>query len=414
MQTTKTAKTTPAPTLMDGFRPEWTQDPYGLYRILRERGPVYWDDMMRAWVVLDHADISKLGRDERLSGARVGDFHASLPPAAQAEMEPLAHTLSDMMLFNEPPRHTRLRGLIKPGLTPRFIRSMRPVIQDLADSLLDRVMEQGRFDVVADYSEPLARGMIASLAGVPDDAAHLLEDWQSLLHELFSQSTREFGRLEGLRTAFDLVAERRRAGVATDRFSEMIAGQIAKEDFTDDEVYANFLLLIDAGQATTTHLIANAVLALIRNPDQAERLRRDPELSANAAHEFLRYDSSVQFTTRIATEPIEVGGVRIEENQSVILVLGAGNRDPLRYEDPDTLDVGRRANDQLSFGHGIHYCLGAALSLAEIDIAISTLLRRTEDLRLVNPEVDWLDSINFRFLRNLPVEFRQSGAGAGA
>ncbi|MER7757848.1 cytochrome P450 [Kitasatospora sp. NPDC097643] len=396
-------------TLMDGFRPEWTQNPYGLYRILRERGPVYWDDMMRGWVVLDHALITRLGKDERLSGARIGDFHEQLPPAAQTELAPLAHTLSDMMLFNEPPKHARLRGLIKPGLTPRFIRSMRPVIQDLADSLLDRAMAAGRFDVVADYSEPLARGMIASLAGVPEDAAHLLENWQSLLHELFSQSSREFGRLAGLRAAFDRVAEERRAGTSTDRFSEMIAGQIAKEDFTDDEVYANFLLLIDAGQATTTHLIANAVLALIRHPDQAKRLREDPELSANAAHEFMRYDSSVQFTTRIATEPIEVEGTLIGANQPVILVLGAGNRDPLRYADPDTLDVGRRANDHLSFGHGIHYCLGAALSLAEIDIAVSTLLRRTAELRLVNSEVEWLDSINFRFLKSLPVEFRPAG-----
>ncbi|WP_405776080.1 cytochrome P450 [Streptomyces sp. NBC_00859] len=398
--------------LLDGFRPEWAADPYALYRRIRsERGPVHWDDMMRSWVVLDHATITRLGKDRRLSGARIRDFHQRLPPAAQAEMEPLARPLSDMMLFNEPPRHTRLRGLIKPGLTPRFIQSMRPAVQRLADELLDRAFQEGGgiLDVVKDYAEPLTRALITDLSGVPADAAHLLEGWQSLLHELFSQSDREFGRLDSLREAFDRVAAQRRARTAVDRFSEVIAAQVATGAFTDDEVFANFLLLIDAGQATTTHLIANAVLALIEHPGQAERLREEPALSANGAHEFLRYDSSVQFTTRIALEDIETDGHRIDRGQSVTLVLGAGNRDPLRYTDPDTLDVTRKANDHLSFGHGIHYCLGAALSLAEVDIAVSTLLRRTAELRLTAPRLQRLDSINFRFLKSLPIELHPSG-----
>ncbi|WP_067176351.1 cytochrome P450 [Microtetraspora niveoalba] len=391
--------------LIDALRPEWLQDPYGLYRRLRERSPIYWDDWMRSWVVLGHADITRLGKSGSLSGARIADFHERLPKGARAEMAPLAKVLSDMMLFTEPPRHTRLRRLVRPGLTPRFIRSMRPMIERLAESLLDAVIERGRLDVIEDFSEPLTRGMIAELAGVPPESAHLLENWQGLMHEFFTQSSKEVGRIQHLHDVFGKRAAERAAGMATDRFSEMIAPQVAEDEFSDDEIFANFILLIDAGQATTTHLIANAVLALIRHPDQIELLRRDPALAANAAHELMRYDSAVQFTTRIAEEDIDVPGHAIKRGQSVTLVLGSGNRDPLCYQDPDRLDVTRKATDHLSFGHGIHYCLGASLALAEIEIAIATLLRRCDDLRLGHQTPEWLESINFRFLKSLPITF---------
>lgn len=394
-----------APSLLNLFSPEYAADPYVFYRRVREKHPVYYDKLVRSWVILGYEEISRLSKDVRLTGARIESFYEKLPVDVKVEMRPLKDAISDMMMFHEPPRHTKLRQLIRPGLTPRFIREMRPVIEDLADRLLDRVVSQGRMDVVHDFSEPLTRGVIARLAGVPDHAAYLLENWQGLLFELFAQSRKEIPRVTALREAFDEGAEERRAGTGTDFFSLIVAEQLQNGDFTDDEVFANFLMLIDAGQATTTHLIGNAVLALIRNREQMKLLRDRPELGSKAAHEFLRYDSSVQITTRVALVGLDVSGHRIAQGESVTLVLGSGNRDPLKYENPDMLDITRRAADHLSFGHGIHYCLGAALAVSEIEIAVSRLLERTAGLRLQEARPAWQDNINFRFLKGLPVVF---------
>ncbi|MEV4437325.1 cytochrome P450 [Streptomyces sp. NPDC049585] len=388
--------------LLSLFGPEWGTDPYPLYRTLLEQGPVHWDRWMRSWLVLGHEEITRLSRDERLTGARIEAFHEQLPASAKSEMSVLKDVLSRMMLFNEPPEHTRLRRLIKPGLTPRFIHDMRPLIEERADALLDRALTGGTLDVIHDYSEPLTREVVARLAGVPGHGMPLLENWQGLLLEFYTQSARQVPRIRALRELFDEGARARREGSGADLFSRLITDQLRGGQYTDDEVFANFLLLIDAGQATTTHLIGNAVLALLRHPDQLHLLRDKPELAANAAHEFLRYDSSVQFTSRVALADIELAGHRIAAGDSVALVLGAGNRDPRRYTDPERLDVTRRASDHLSFGHGIHYCLGAALALAETEIAVARLLARTADLCLTEEPV-WIENVNFRFLSRLPV-----------
>ncbi|MCK9922446.1 cytochrome P450 [Frankia sp. AgPm24] len=393
---------THAPSLLRLFDPEW-DDPYEFYRELRESSSVQWDEWMRCWLVLGYEEIVLLSRDERLSGARIDSFYEQLPSATRAGLAPLKKALSDMMLFNEPPRHTRLRRLIRPGLTPRFVRDIRPLIEGVANDLLDRALPSGLLDVIGDFSEPLTREVIARLAGVGGGHIHLLENWQGLLHEFFTQSQEVIPRINDLRGAFDHGARARRDGTEDDLFSRMIAGQLDRADYTEDEIFANFLLLIDAGQATTTHLVGNAVLALCRHPEQMAMLRDDPDLAAGAAHEFMRFDSSVQFTSRVALDDIEIGGQLIERGESVALVLGAGNRDPRRYPDPDRLDIRRNAQDHLSFGHGIHYCLGAALAVAEIEIAITTLLRRTVDLRLAEAGQSWLESVNFRFLQRLPV-----------
>ncbi|WP_328929085.1 cytochrome P450 [Streptomyces sp. NBC_00190] len=400
------------PSLLKLFTPDLAADPYPFYRELRENHPVHYDKWMRSWVILGYEEISSLSKDDRLSGARIESFHESLPADARAELKPLKDALADMMVFHEPPRHTRLRHLIRPGLTPRFIREMRPVIEGLTDELLDKVVDQGRMDVIHDFSEPLTRGVIGRLAGVPQHAEHLLGNWQGLLLEFFAQSRKEIPRVTQLRAAFDEGASARRDGTGTDFFTQMIAEQLQQGDFTEDEVFANFLLLIDAGQATTTHLIGNAVLALLRQPDQLELLRSQPELATKAAHELLRYDSSVQFTTRVALVDLEVRGHRIAAGESVTLVLGSGNHDPLKYENPDRVDITRGSADHLSFGHGIHYCLGASLAVAEVEIALSRLLARTRDLRLAEPGPTWQDSINFRFLKNLSVTFAPATAAS--
>lgn len=389
--------------LLNVLTGQWAGDPYGMYRELRERGPIQWDEWMSCWLVLGYDEITALATDDRLSGARIEGFYEQLSPVARRELEPLKTALSNMMLFTEPPRHARLRQLIRPGLTPRFIRTMRQEITDLVTGLLDAVDPAAGFDVIGEFSEPLTRNVIARLAGVPRDRTSLLANWQGgLLHAFFTQSRDQNERIAALREVFDEGARARRDGTADDLFSEIVAGRLAGGEYTDDEVFANFLLLIDAGQATTTNLIGTAVLALIDHPDQQALLRQRPKLTAGAVHEFLRYDSSVQFTSRVATADLQIAGTRIERGQSVALVVGSGNRDPRHYPDPDRLYVTRKANDHLSLGHGLHYCLGAALAHAEIEIAVAELLRRTGSLRLTK-EPEWLETVNFRFLKELRV-----------
>lgn len=407
------------PTLVDLFRPELMRDPYALYRELRERHPVYWDQPMQSWVVLSYAGIVELTRDHRLSEDRVMPFYDRLPPDKRAALAPLARALSDMMLFNDPPRHTRLRALVRKAFTPRMVDELQPAVQRKVDQLFARVAGRGRMDAIADLSEPLTCDVIAEMLGVPEAARPLLAGWTSLLHEFFMQSQAEVRRVGRLREAFDeMSADRRSVPLPDlpDLVSRMLQAQTetrnagASATLSDDELFATFLLLIDAGQVTTTHSIPNALRALLAHPDQMELLRERPELVAAAVHELMRYDGPVQFTSRIALDDLEVGGCHIARGQSVMLVLGSGNRDPERFSDPDRLDVTRTANDQLSFGHGIHYCLGAPLALRENEVVLATLLQRTRNLRLgvADADVAWHDTINFRFLRSLPVAFTAS------
>jgi pimeloyl-[acyl-carrier protein] synthase len=391
------------PTLMDMFRPEWRDDPYRFYAAHRPARPLFWDEFLRTWVVLDHATISALLKDDRLSSSRVRGFHERLPPDSRNRMAPLATTLGDMMVFNDAPRHRRLRALPKSGFIPRHVREIRELIERTAEELVAGLPAAGEFDLVADYAKPLTRRMIATMTGVPDDVVHLLEDWKGLSHEFFVQSDAEIGRITALRDVFaeDLAA--RRDGTGADLFTRMIAKQLSADDYTDDEIFATWLLLIDAGLSTTTYLLANAVQALLRHPDQLAALLDDPALVPNAVHELMRYDSSVLYTTRVARSDLDVRDRRIAAGESVTLVLAAGNRDPLRYTEPDRLDVYRKASDNLSLGHGVHYCLGSAFALAEIEIGLTKLLAGVPGLRAVPHRPSWLQSINFRFRQRLPV-----------
>jgi cytochrome P450 len=391
-------------TLLELFQPEWAKDPYVLYRILRERSPVYWDDIMATWVVLRHADIAALSRDPRLSEDRVTPLLDRLPADRRAGMRPLADALSDMMLFNNPPRHTRLRAMMRQAFTRKAMEEMRGSIEQRVTRLFDAHRAAGRLDVLNDLAEPLALDVVADLLGFPEPDRHLLVGWSSLLHEFFMQSPAEVERVRRIREVFERVAADRRRAPQPDLTSRMLAdGDVAGA--TEDELFANFLLIIDAGQVTTSHLIANAVRALLLNPDQLQLLRDRPDLMPSAANELMRFDSSVQFTTRMATTDIEIGDYLIGPSEPVTLVVGSGNHDPAKFADPERLDITRQSKEHLSFGFGPHYCLGAGLALIEIQAALSTLLAGTRTLSLVNPEFRWKDSINFRFLTDLHVAF---------
>lgn len=390
-----------APTLVDLFAPEWAADPYPFYRRLREHHPVYHDDVLRAWVVSRHDDITALSTDDRLTEDRVTPFQARLAPETRALMRPLAGLLTDMMLFATGPRHTALRGLAKAGFSRRVVAELRTSIERHVARLCDRLLPRGEIDLVGDLSAPLTTTVIAEMLGLPPEHRHLLDDWQSLLHVYFTQSGEESERLARLRDVFDELA----AGKDPPALLGHMLAAGSPESGDLDVVFANFLLIIDAGQVTTTHQIPNAVRALLSHPGQLELLRDRPELRGPAAEELLRYDSAVQFTARTARADIELRGRRISAGDQVTLLVGSGNRDEETFPDPDRLDVTRDAKAHLSFGHGRHYCLGAALALAETEAVLDALLSRTRDLRITAPELEWHETINFRFLKELPVAF---------
>lgn len=380
-------------------------DPYPHYHLLRSLDPVHWDNVLHSWVLTRFEDVLAALHDPRLSEERITPFLERLPAESRREIAPLADSLSNMMLFTDPPDHTRLRGLVQKAFSPRIIELQRPYIENQIDILLDRVEQTGSMDIVKDFSLPLSLSVIAEMLGIPTDERAQFEEWTSLLHSFFSLSEREVSRVQALREYFGylLVSRYRRPG--SDLLSALIAARDQEDMFTEEELFSVFLLLFDAGQVTTTNLISNGMLALLQHPEQLTELGHSPRVSTIAVNELLRYDGPVQFTGRIAKENIHIGGRYIRRGQNVTLVLGAANRDPAAFPLPDKLDLQRKPNRHLAFGYGVHYCLGAALALIEAQAAIGRLLQRLPDLVLSSEALEWHDSINFRFLSSLPVLF---------
>ena len=385
------------------FQPDLLANPYPFYHRLRAEHPVYWDSMMHSWVLTRYTDVMSALHNPRLSEERISGFLEQLIPERREKLAPLAHVLIKMMLFQDPPHHTRLRSIMGKAFTPRSIEGMRARIQQQTDELLDRVQATGRMDVIHDFAAPLSAAVVADLLDVPETDRHQFMNWNSLLKEFFTQSMRGVETITNLKKYFSTVVMhpqnrpgKHLLGILLDAYDH--------QTIDSDELFSAYVLLFDAGQVTTTNLIGNGVLALLRHPDQLEKLRATPSLIAPAVSELLRYDGPVQFTTRIAREDIWIEQTRMKKGQSVTLILGAANRDSKQFPNPDTLDISRENNRNLAFGYGLHFCLGAALALQEAQIAIGTLLRRMPGIRLTS-EPRWQEDINFRFLHALPLAF---------
>jgi cytochrome P450 len=394
------------------LRPEIAADPYPLYHRLRSDDPVRWDAPLGTWVVTRYADVQSALGDARLSAERITLSTEWLPEAMRETLGPVFRALSRQMLFLDPPDHTRLRGLVNKAFTPRVVQGMRPRIQAIVDDLLDTVQEAGRMDVIQNFAYPLPAIVIAEMLGVPPEDRDQFRIWSDDFGALIGRS--DLG-LDGATRALRGVAEFmdyfrdivvwRRASPRDDLMQALIAAEDRGDALSEEELLANCVLLLAAGHGTTTHLIGNGLLALLRNPDQLRKLRDDPASIAAAVTEVLRYDSPVQATGRVAAQELPIGARRVGVGEGVILCLGAANRDPEQFADPDRLDIGRRENRPIAFGHGIHFCLGAPLARIEAQIAFATLLRRLPGLHLETDVLEWEPSLSFRGLARLPVAF---------
>jgi cytochrome P450 len=392
----------PALTLYNLIRPEILADPYPLYCQLRSSDPVHWDSNLGSWVLTRYADVVACLLDPRLSARRI---YGS--PETQ---DPITRALSQEMLFLDPPDHTRLRKLVTRSFTPRMVEGMRPRIQQIVDQLLDAAGSSGGMDAIRDLAGPLPVVVIAEMLGVPVTDRDALKRWSDDFAALLGTLSLDEEQMAKARQSamemidyFQGVVRQRRGGPGDDLISALIAAEEQGDALSAGEVVMNAMLLLAAGHETTTNLIGNGLLALLRHPEQQRRLMDEPSLIVSAVEELLRYDSPVQFTDRIAREPLEIGGLGIEPGQTVTVVLAAANRDPAQFPEPDRLDLGRRDNRHVAFGQGIHFCVGAALARLEGQIAIQTVLSRFPALRLESNRLHWRTNQVVRGLKSLPV-----------
>ena len=398
--------------LFNPLAPEFIRNPYPHYERMRSTDPVHLTPL-GMYVASRHAEVSLVMRDKRFGKDYVERTIRRYGPKIMDE--PVFRSMSHWMLQQDPPDHTRLRGLVVKAFTARRVEDMRPRIQQIVDETLDRIIPQGRMDLIEDFAFRLPVTIICDMLGIPEEH-----------REVFYTNSRDGGRLldpvpltpdeikqgnAGNAMAamyFQQMFELRRKTPGDDLITQLVQAEEDGSKLSNEELTANIILLFGAGHETTVNLIGNGLLALHRNPDQLALLKAKPELITNAIEEFLRYDSSVQLTGRVALEDIDdLGGKRIPKGESVLCLLGAANHDPAVYPDhPERLDIARPNVRPLSFGGGIHFCLGAQLARIEAEVAISTLLRRITDLRLddaVNPE--WRPTFVLRGLKRLPASW---------
>jgi cytochrome P450 len=313
------------------------------------------------------------------------------------------------MLVSDPPDHTRLRALVQKAFTPRMIDQLRPRIVTVVAELLDRMAErQGPVDLIAEFAYPLPVVVIAELLGVPAEDRVKFQEWSALLAASVDPliSSELMDRVTWAREALhaylrEIIAERRQQP-RSDLISALVAVEERGDVLSEPELVVMCTLLLVAGHETTVNLIGNGVLALLRHPDQLERLRADPSLIGSAVEELLRFDAPVQLTGRIAVEPVQIEGQTIEPGQWILPLLGGANHDPAQFAEPERLDLGRNPNPHVAFGRGIHFCLGAPLARLEGQIAIGALVRRFRTLALAGEPVR-RDQITLRGLKSLPV-----------
>jgi len=391
------------------LEPEVLANPYPLYHKLRSEDPVHWDRFLHTWVVTRYPDVLNV----------LHSFSADRTPTPEqltamglSGLNPIAKVMVKQMLFMDAPAHTRLRGLASAAFTPRKVEILREHIQEIADDLLDRVETRGHMDVIADFAAPMPAIVTAEMLGVPTEDHVNLKKWSTDFAEMLGNFQHNPDRIprvlestNNLTDYFQAAIDRMRHNPREGLIHSFMTAEIDGDRLTDEEIVANCIVTMVGGQETTTNLIGNGLLTLIRNPEQLAQLRDDPSLITSAVEELLRYESPSQHTGRIAREDVQIGDKEIRKGQAVMAIMAAANRDPERFPDPDQLILDRSDNKHLAFGWSSHFCFGAPLARMEGQIAFETLLRRLPNLELVPEPLTWRNNSGLRGLMALPVNF---------
>lgn len=403
----------------DPSDPALLADPYAVFARLRADDPVHWTEH-GFWVATRHADVRAVIMDRDRFGQ--GDFVRNIQLFYGPDFDVLAHPayrwLSEIFVFQDPPRHTRLRGLVTQALTAKRVAAMRPRIQEICDTLIDDLAPRGHMDVIHDFAYRLPTRVMCDMLGISDEEAptavleqlnqaiaeaFLVFGMEALPAEILARADRQMLFMEAF---FGRIFANRRANPQDDLATDLVNARDGNSALTDREVVTVAIGLFGAGFETTAHMIGNGLLCFGRNPAEWARLVADPSLARNASDEVLRYESSLIATYRTALVDADIAGTPVKAGQRVLCLLGAGNRDPQAFEDPDRLDVGRSdASRHMSFGGGIHFCVGAQLARLEGEIAFETLARRLPGLVANPPAPAWREGLLFRGMSELPARW---------
>jgi len=397
--------------------PETLANPYPLFHRLRSEDPVHWDPFLHAWVVTRYKDVVTVLHHYSAERTPTPE---QLTAMGLVSLNPIAQVMVKQMLFLDPPSHTRLRSLAAHAFTPARVEVLRGHIRDITNRLLDKAQAAGRMDVISDLAEPLPCIVTAEMLGVPVEDHQQLKLWSQDFAEMLGnfqhnaeRAPRILKSVEEMTAYFRSAMHEQRLRPRAGLISSLMNAEIQGDRLSEDEVIANCIVTMVGGQETTTNLIGNGVLSLLRNPEQLEMLRSDLSLIPSAVEELLRYESPSQHTARLAPEDTVLGEKRIRKRQAVIAVMAAGNRDPERFPDPDRLDITRTDNRHLAFGWAAHFCFGAALARIEGQTAFELMLRRLPNWTLGLKPLTWRTNLGLRGLTALPMGFDSSGSASG-
>ena len=388
-------------------------DPYPFYHRLRTEDPVHFSDTLQTWVLTTYDDVAAATGDARLSSDRMQFYLNPIPAESRPKLTSLCEYMSRWMSMKDPPDHTRLRGLVNKAFTSRSVEEMIPRVREISRNLIVDFGEGGRVDLIGQFAYPLPTTVICEMLGIPSDEQTQFRQWSNdivafsagsglLLEDVAAGAQKsQLALVEYCRRIID----QHRRQPQDDLISRLISVEQEGTQLNELELYAMCVQLFVAGHETTTNLVGNGMLALLRHPQDLQQLRAHPELIESAVEEFLRYDSPVQRSGRIVVEDMEIHGKRLMEGQSLMLMYGAANRDPVQFADPDRLDLGRQPNRHMAFGRGPHFCVGAPLARLEAQVAFETILSMLPEIRLTNGELMWRPSMAMRGLESLEVEY---------
>lgn len=387
--------------------PETLANPYPLYRRLREEAPIHWDPYLHAWVVTRYDDAAEVLMRFRAARTPSPDRLTAL---GMGELTPIASLMVNQMLFLDQPAHGRVRRLASAAFTPRRVAVLREHIRDIADRLVAD-LPSNRFDVMSGLANPLPAIVTAEMLGVPTADHEKLKDWSQDFAEMLGNFQHNPGRTKKILRSVEEMVTYFRAAVVREAdapteglINALVTAEVDGDRFSEEEVIANVIVTMVGGQETTTNLIGNGLLTLLRWPQQFDRLRSEPDLMPSAIEELLRYESPSQHTARLAPPDAKLGDTEIPEGAAVIAVMGAANRDPERFPDPDQPDLARADNRHLAFGWAKHFCFGAPLARIEGQLAFEALVARFPSLSLESDEPpQWRPNMGLRGLTELNV-----------
>jgi len=394
------------------FSDEILQNPYPTYARMLEEGPLHYVDVGKwaVWAVFGHAECSAIAKDPRLSAKRAKQMLLALPPSTHGEFKELERMLGLWLIFMDPPEHTRLRKLLNNGFSPAALEGLRPQVEAIVDGMLGKLKPRSEVELLHEFANPMPVRIILEMLGIPQGLRDTFANWSRAIAVFRGSPDRTVEQARQAQTAMleltdffrKIVAERRRSK-SNDLISLLIDIEEEGEVLTEEELYAQCIALLFAGHETTRNLIGNGMYTLLQHPEETAELRETPNMIRTAVEELLRFESPVQFTARVLKEEIEVCGQRVPKKWTILCMLGAANRDPKQFKEPNQLNLKRLNNQHLAFSAGPHFCIGSQLARLEGQVAISKMLQRFPQMKLAGPRPEWASTFGLRGLKSLPV-----------